>query len=95
MRAQPHDHPLLQPVQRHEGRGFAFSAVASTTTDTKGEYLFDENNLDNEAGPRLLPGGDYFARVRRAQRGNDICRKDDSRVITLDDFIVCTPNSLG
>jgi hypothetical protein len=74
-------------------RGFSFSAVASTTTDTKGEYLFDENNVDkNEAGKRgsSFPPGDYFARVTKAQRGNDVCRRDDSRVITLRDFFVCT-----
>jgi len=87
---------FYNPSNEMKRRGFGFSAVASTTTDTKGEYLFDENNVDkNEAEKRgsSFPEGDYFARVRRAQRGNDVCRKDDSRVITLHDFIICEPFS--
>lgn len=72
-------------------RGFSFNVFATTTTDSKGEYLFDEGNVDNKLVPSSdFPPGDYFARVRRARRGGDVCRRDDSRVITLEGFIVCS-----
>ena len=57
---------FYNPSDDTKRRGFSFSAVASTTTDIKGEYLFDEDNTDK--GPiSTFPAGDYFARVTREQ----------------------------
>jgi len=66
-------------------RGPGFQPVASTTTDSKGEYLFDGNNVVTKRG-FTFPPGKYFSRVTRAQRGGDVCRRDDSRVLQISDF---------
>jgi hypothetical protein len=72
-------------------RGDGFQHMATTTTNSKGEYRFEEGNVDNKLVPSSdFPPGDYFARATRAVRGNDVCIRDDSRVITLEGFIVCT-----
>ena len=82
--------PSSEEGKRGFKRGVGFNVFATTTTDSKGEYLFDEGDVDNKLVPSSdFPPGDYFARVRRARRGGDVCRRDDSRVITLEGFIVC------
>ena len=63
-------------------RGGSFQQVDETTTDGFGQYSF------SPGGPGLrgngsFDDGDYFARVTKKLAGNDVCRRDDSRIIEV------------
>ena len=77
------------PLNGGKRRGGSFQPVDSTTTDGAGEYSF-EGVFQTKTLTSDFPPGRYFARATKARRGNDVCIRDDSRVITLEGFIVCT-----
>ena len=66
-------------------RGDSFQHVGTTTTNSKGEYSF-EGVFQTKTLTSDFPQGRYFARATRARRGNDVCTRDDSRVIEINDF---------
>jgi hypothetical protein len=59
-----------------------FDRVFQTKTDNAGGYEIFAGDI----GEGIFPSGFYFTRVLRAERGNDVCRRDDSRVIEIEDL---------
>ena len=58
-----------------------FEQLFQTTTDGAGGYEIFAGDI----GEGIFPSGFYFTRVLRVERGGDVCRRDDSRVIEIEE----------
>jgi hypothetical protein len=68
-------------------RGQEFRRYAVTLTNRFGEYHFDGGLTQSKGGNGgfiFLPPGDYYTRALRKDFPGDVCRRDDSRVVTLE-----------
>ena len=74
-----------RPAEGAKRGNNGFEAVESTTTNRRGEYLF-QGVAQMKLAASDFPSGEYFARATRAERGDDVCPRDDSRVIEIQNF---------
>lgn len=62
-----------------------FRRYALTQTNRFGEYEFEGHSFSpkGENGSHYLPPGDYFTRALRKDFPGDVCRRDDSQIVTI------------
>jgi hypothetical protein len=73
------------PLNGGKRRG-GFQHEETATTNSKGEYFFEGGPQIRKTLVPAFPPGRYFSRVTRDRRSGDVCIRDDSRVIEINDF---------
>ena len=72
-------------------RGQEFHRYGIKLTNRFGDYRFDDifdsdygnNNFKRGGGGGFFPGGDYFTRALRKDFPGDVCRRDDSPIVSI------------